>query len=124
MAMFDILPLVLILGVICGLYSGVVAGAKGYDSAIWFIGGLLLGPLALLASVGLPDLKLRRYLRLLAEHQGAVDKDEPPSPPAPRNAQPSLPPPGEEVAAQHRRIFGRVAPIPPAGNGPDIGVVS
>jgi len=34
MARFDILLLVLILGVICGLYSGVVAGAKGYDSAI------------------------------------------------------------------------------------------
>ena len=32
------------------------------------LGGLLLGPLALLASVSLPDLKLRRYLRLLAEH--------------------------------------------------------
>lgn len=97
MEIFDILPIVLILGVICGLYCGVVAGAKGYDSAIWFISGLLFGPLAFLASVGLPVRKLRRYLRLLAEHQGAVDKEQPPS----------APPTIEENAdAQRRRILG------------------
>lgn len=45
----------------------------------------------------MPDLKLRRYLRLLAEHQGAVDKEESPSPPLR----------GEEDAdAQRRRILG------------------
>lgn len=74
-----------------------LARAKGHEEVHWFLGGLLLGPLALLASIGLPDLKLRRYLRLLAEHQGAVDREEPLSPP----------PPGEvDADAQRRRILG------------------
>lgn len=90
------LPL-LILGLVCGTYSSLVAGAKGYETPIWFFSGLLFGPLALLASIGMPDLKLRKYLRLLAEHQGAVDKEELSSP-SQR---------GEEDAnAQRRRILG------------------
>ena len=68
-----LLPL-LILGLVCGTYSSLVASAKGYEAPVWFFSGLLFGPLGLLASIGMPDLKLRRYLRLLAEHQGAVDK--------------------------------------------------
>jgi len=50
----------------CGLYTQTLAKAKGYDEAAWFFGGLLLGPMALLAAAGLPDLKLRRYVRALA----------------------------------------------------------
>ena len=90
------LPL-LILGLVCGTYSSLVASAKGYEAPVWFFSGLLFGPLGLLASIGMPDLKLRKYLRLLAEHQGAVDKEESPSPPLR----------GEEDAdAQRRRILG------------------
>jgi len=50
----------------CGLYTRTMAEAKGYDEAAWFFGGLLLRPMALLAAAGLPDLKLRRYVRALA----------------------------------------------------------
>jgi hypothetical protein len=52
-----------------------MADVKGYQAPVWFFSGLLFGPLGLLSSIGMPDLKLRRYLRLLAEHQGAVDKE-------------------------------------------------
>ena len=82
--------------VVCACYTSAVAESKGHDSAAWFCGGLLLGPLALLASVGLPDLKLRKYLRLLVEHQGALDTES------------HLAPPGgeEDTDAQRRRILG------------------
>ena len=65
--------------IVCACYTSAVAESKGHDGAAWFCGGLFLGPLALLAAVGLPDLKLRKYLRLLAEHQGAVDPEVPSS---------------------------------------------
>ena len=70
-----IFSLLLLLGLVCAAYTGAVANSKGHAEGPWFLGGLLLGPLALLAAVGLPDLKLRKYLRLLAEHQGAVEKE-------------------------------------------------
>lgn len=90
------LPL-LILGLVCGIYSSLVAAAKGYEAPAWFFSGLLFGPLALLASIGMPDLKLRKYLRLLAEHQGAVEKEESISP---------LQRGEEDADAQRRRILG------------------
>jgi len=37
-----------------------------YDEDQWFFGGLLFGPMALLAAAGLFDLRLRRYVRALA----------------------------------------------------------
>jgi hypothetical protein len=89
------LPL-LILGLVCGTYSSLVAGAKGYEAPIWFFSGLLFGPLALLALIGMPDLKLRKYLRLLAEHQGALSTESPSAPPDGR----------EDADAQRRRILG------------------
>lgn len=49
--------------IVCGAYSAIVAGSKGHQSITWFIGGLLLGPFALIAAIGLPDLELRRLLR-------------------------------------------------------------
>ena len=93
----EIFLLLLILGLVCGTYSSLVASAKGYEAPIWFFSGLLFGPLGLLASIGMPDLKLRRYLRLLAEHQGALDKEESPSPPLCGE---------EDTDAQRRRILG------------------
>lgn len=67
----------------CAAFTGAVAESKGHDGFIWTIGGFFLGPLALLAAVGLSDLKLRKYLRLLAEHQGAIEQQPlpPPRPP-------------------------------------------
>ena len=69
--------LLILLAVVCASFSSNVAHSKGHVAAPWFLCGLLFGPLALIAAVGLPDLKLRRYLRLLAEHQGAVGKENP-----------------------------------------------
>jgi hypothetical protein len=68
-------PLVvpLIVGALaCAFITFSVAESKGHDGTAWSVGGLFLGPLALMAEVGLPDLKSRKYLRLLAEHQGAI----------------------------------------------------
>jgi hypothetical protein len=86
-----------LLSVLCAGFTGVVAESKGHNQASWLLGGLFFGPLALLASLGLADLKTRKYLRLLAEHQGAV---------VPKAS--SVPPDqGEEDAnAQRRRILG------------------
>jgi len=55
--------LIALFWIVCGAYSAIVAGSKGHQSRTWFIGGLLLGPIALIASTGLPDLELRRLLR-------------------------------------------------------------
>jgi len=74
------LLLPLIIGALaCATFTLAVAESKGHDGTPWSVGGLFFGPLALLAAVGLPDLKSRKYLRLLAEHQGAVEP-EPPQP--------------------------------------------
>ena len=62
----------------CAFFTSAVAGIKGHDDGPWMIGGFFFGPLALLAAVGLPDLKTRKYLRLLAEHQGAIEPELPP----------------------------------------------
>jgi hypothetical protein len=62
-------------GLACASYAGSVASSKGHDGWPWALGGFLLGPFALLASLGLPDLKSRRYLRLLAEHHGVAEAE-------------------------------------------------
>lgn len=41
-------------GIICGLYCYTVAEAKGHNVAIWFLGGLLFGIIALIAVAGMP----------------------------------------------------------------------
>ena len=63
---------VLILGVFSGFLSSTVASDKGHDGTAWFLVGLLLGPLGLIASAGLSDRKLRRYLRQIGEKQNAI----------------------------------------------------
>ena len=92
----ELFLILLVLGLISGAYCSLVASAKGYEAPAWFVSGLLCGPVALLALIGMPDLKLRKYLRLLAEHQGAVDKEQSPSPYDGK----------EDEDAQRRRILG------------------
>ena len=58
---------VLIIAFICAGLSSHVADAKGCDSVSWGLVGLLCGPLALLALAAMPDRRLRRYIRALAE---------------------------------------------------------
>lgn len=67
----------LLAAVVCGCFTSAVADSKGHYSTAWFFGGLVFGPVALLASLGLPDLKIRGYIRRIAEHQGALSS--PPS---------------------------------------------
>lgn len=54
--------LIVVLAVLFACYTSAVAESKGHDTSAWFCGGLFFGPLALLASIGLPDLKLRRAI--------------------------------------------------------------
>ena len=54
--------LIVLFWIACGAYSATVAGSKRHQPITWFVGGLLLGPIALIAATGLPDLELRRLL--------------------------------------------------------------
>ncbi len=56
-----------------GFYCGQVAHQKGYSGTAWAIGGFLFGFIALIAAAGLPDRKLRKYIRLIGEKQNAID---------------------------------------------------
>ena len=66
----------LILWSICGFLAASVASEKGYSYASWFIAGLLFSVLALIAAAGLPDKKLRRYIRLIGEKQNAIQVEK------------------------------------------------
>jgi hypothetical protein len=47
-----------------GVFTGKIAERKGYTSnGGWAVAGLLLGPIALIAAAGLPDLTTRKLLR-------------------------------------------------------------
>lgn len=38
----------------CAAYSSLLADAKGRSDGLWFLGGLLTGPVALIAAAGMP----------------------------------------------------------------------
>lgn len=61
-------------GLICGALSSVIAESKGCDPGSWFCVGLLLGPFGLIAICGMPDRRLRRYLREIALAVGAKEE--------------------------------------------------
>ena len=65
----------LVLGsaIVFASYAYSVAEAKGHDGSAWGVGGFLLGPVALLASLGLPDLKTRKYLRAPRKIKKSLD---------------------------------------------------
>ena len=69
------LIVLLISAVISGYLTRAVAKDKGHDGTDWFWGGFLLGPLGLLAAVGLSDRKLRNYIRQIGESQGAIKEE-------------------------------------------------
>ena len=66
--------LVLVFVIACGLLAMAVADDKGHSGFNWFLVGLFLGPVGLLAAAGLGDRKLRRYQRFIAEGQGYEEK--------------------------------------------------
>lgn len=49
-----------IIWIICGVFAAVVASSKGRSGVAWFFLGFLFGPFALLASVGVTDLRRQR----------------------------------------------------------------
>lgn len=86
----------------CGLVAMSVANAKHCDGLLWLLGGIFMGPIAVIAAAGLPDRKLRRTMRLIAEAQGVdLDERKPNAPPA-NSALLS----DEEIEEQRRRVLG------------------
>jgi hypothetical protein len=71
-----IILIAVIIAVVCAVFCSKIANSKGWDGNDWALCGFLFGPLALLAACGLPDKKLRNYVRALAEKLKALDKDE------------------------------------------------
>ena len=69
----EIFIVLLIVWISAGFYSGEVAHQKGYNGAAWAIGGFFFGFFALVAAAGLPDRKLRKYIRLIGEKQNAIE---------------------------------------------------
>ena len=57
-------------GFVTAFLAGKIAHAKGWSGFSWGLAGLLFGPLGLIAAAGLPDRRLRQYLRELSVHQG------------------------------------------------------
>ena len=43
--------------ILCGFFASTIAGGKGYGGCSWSLGGILFGPLALIATLGLRDRK-------------------------------------------------------------------
>ena len=70
------LVFVLLIGWIASaFFCASVASEKGYSGASWGIAGFLFGFFALIAVAGLPDKKLRKYIRLIGEKQKAINKE-------------------------------------------------
>ena len=70
----------LIFGIIFGWIASVifcssVASEKGYSGTAWGFAGFLFGFFALIAVAGLPDKKLRKYIRQIGEKQKAIKKE-------------------------------------------------
>ena len=58
------------------LFCAILANEKGYLPVAWFFGGLFFGFFALIAAAGLPDKKLRKYIRQI---EGEKNSKEPKS---------------------------------------------
>ena len=52
-----------------------VASEKGYSGTAWGFAGFIFGFFALIAVAGLPDKKLRKYIRQIGEKQKAIEKE-------------------------------------------------
>ena len=65
----------LIVFLIAGLFCLNVAEEKGYNGFLWFTGGFFFSFIALIAVAGLPDKKLRKYIRQIGESQNAIDPE-------------------------------------------------
>ena len=60
--------LIILIWILTGIVTGVVASDKGHGFGSWAFVGFLLGPLGLIAVTGLSDQKLRQYLSQRSPH--------------------------------------------------------
>ena len=58
----------------CGGFSAVIAGDKGHHGFVWFLMGVVFGPMALIAAAGLGDSRLRKSIRNLVEQGGQINQ--------------------------------------------------
>ena len=58
---------ILLIWIPTAFFTANVAGQKEYNAILWFIGGFIFGPLALIAVAGMPDRRARKFLRRIAE---------------------------------------------------------
>ena len=65
----------LIVFFVAGLFVSNVAQEKGYNTFAWFVGGFFFSVIALIAVAGLPDKKLRKYIRQIGENQNAINPE-------------------------------------------------
>lgn len=61
------------------VFTATVAESKGYSAVLWFVGGLLFGPIALIAAVGMgpnryPEIRARRGRRSSLKICGYCDE--------------------------------------------------
>ena len=79
----------LFLWIPCAIFCGTISEDKGHNGIAWFWGGLLFGPIGLLAVAALGDRKLRRYIRLMAENQGVPKEAFGPATQTPETSEPT-----------------------------------
>ena len=71
---------VLLIGWIASaFFCAQVADEKGYSGTSWGIAGFLFGFFALIAVAGLPDKKLRKYLRQIDLKQNVINQESEPT---------------------------------------------
>ncbi len=58
-------------------FTTTIANSKDYNGLTWFIGGFLFGPIALISIVGMPDKKLKKYLRVITEILDEMSSEQP-----------------------------------------------
>ena len=66
---------IFIVWIVSALFCALVANEKGYSNVAWFFGGIVFGFIALIAVAGLPDKRLRNYLRQIGEKQNAIEPE-------------------------------------------------
>tara|TARA_B100001121_G_C18278079_1_gene429374 strand:+ start:200 stop:466 length:267 start_codon:yes stop_codon:yes gene_type:complete len=66
---------IFIFWIVSALFCSLVAYEKGYSNVAWFFGGIVFGFIALIAVAGLPDKRLRNYLRQIGEKQNAIEPE-------------------------------------------------
>ena len=67
--------ILLILWIACGFYCLVIAKSKGHNGTAWLLGGFFFGFIALIAIAGLPDRKLRKYIKQIGDKQNAIEPE-------------------------------------------------